>query len=156
MAKILYLIKEKVYGDGDIELDSKQKAMTVLVGVFAIVLVVVLVNVIKPPKRAGAASTADQQVSGQSGNTKIEWVMPEEIELKRNPMKFSGVSRVTQQGDILVSGIIDGDQPMAIVSGGRILEVGDVIEGLTVTKITSESVEFETADGEKLVRKVGK
>jgi hypothetical protein len=155
MAKMLYLIKEKVYGDGDIEIDSKQKATTALVGVFAIVLVVVLVNVIKPPKRAGADSMADQQVPGQSGNTRIEWVMPEEIELKRNPMKFSGVSRVTQQGDIVVSGIVDGDQPMAIVSGGRILEVGDVIEGLTVKKITSEFVEFETADGEKLVRQVG-
>ena len=44
---------------------------------------------------------------------------------------------------------------MAIVSGGKILEVGDVIKGLTVKKITSEFVEFETADGEKLVRQVG-
>ncbi len=156
MAKILYLIKEKVYGDGDIEIDSKQKAMTVMVSVFTIVLVVVLVNVLKPPKRAGSDSTVDQQASGQSGNARIEWVMPEEIDLKRNPMKFGGISRVTQQGKIVVSGIIDGDQPMAIISGGRILEVGDVIEGLTVKKITSEFVEFETADGEKLVCRVGK
>ena len=156
MAKILYIIKEKVYGDGDIEIDSKQKAMTVLVGLFAIVLVVILVNVLKPTKRVEADPSANQQASGQSGNAEIEWVMPEKIDLKRNPMEFGGVSRVTQQGEIVVSGIVDGDNPMAIVSGGKILEVGDKINGLTVKKITSEFVEFETADGEKVIRQVGK
>jgi len=155
MAKILYMIKEKVYGDGDIEIDSKQKAMTVLVGVFTIVFVVILVNVLKPTKRAETDSLANQQASGQSGNAEIEWVRPEKIDLKRNPMEFGGVSRVTQRGEIVVSGIVDGDNPMAIISGGKILEVGDKINGLTVKKITSEFVEFETADGEKVIRQVG-
>jgi len=156
MEKIIYLIKEKVYGDGDIEIDSKQKAMTVLVGVFTIVLVIILVNVLKPTKRVEVDSSANQQTSGQSGNAEIEWVMPEKIDLRRNPMEFGGVSQVTQRGEIVVSGIVDGDHPMAIISGGRILEVGDKINGLTVKKITSEFVEFETADGERLIRQVGK
>ena len=117
---------------------------------------------LKSPKSLPVqGSKAGQPVAVQPENAEIEWIRPEKIDLKRDPMQFGGgvmnrTQQVVQQNEVAVTGIIDGAQPMAIIEGGEILEVGDIIAGLTVKKITSEFVEFETADGEKLVCQVGK
>ncbi len=47
------------------------------------------------------------------------------------------------KASIVVTGIIDGDQPMAVISGGDILEIGDTHNGIKIVSISSEKVECE-------------
>ena len=54
---------------------------------------------------------------------------------------------------VAVKGIIAGDQPMVIFSGGEIVEKGGTINGITIVSISSEKVEFEK-DGKKWFQEV--
>lgn len=144
--------------------DPKQLKMLVLVAVLAVALVGVLFFVLsgspKPPQKAAAAGPAQQPnqtaaaAAAAAGN--IPWTRPEPWpEQIRDPMTMGTQGRTAENtpAEYVVKGIVFSQTRPSAIVGNRIVSVGDTINGMTVTAIAKDSVEFEK-DGKRWTQQV--
>jgi hypothetical protein len=125
----------------------RQKATLVIVAILPLVLIFVLARVFftKPAK----TGTKSAKANAAAVDSQIEWQIPPPLpEYFRDPMVFgsSGQSQEVQAGPVVKGIVYSEDNPCAVI-GERIVSEGDTVNGVTVVKINSDSVEF--TDGEK-------
>ena len=149
-------IKKAVFGAHS-RLDARQKKTGVLVGilsiVFAAVLFVSLGGVGQTQATAANAADSDSATSTQvTKKTAQEWQRPEPLpQSLRNAtspvVMRSGTTQgetATENGALTVKGIVfSKNKPSAIINN-EILSEGQTFDGITITKITKETVEFKT------------
>jgi hypothetical protein len=149
-------IKKAVFGAHS-QLDARQKKTGVLVGilsiVFGVVLFVSLGGVGQTQATAANAADSDSATSTQvTKKTAQEWQRPEPLpQSLRNAtspvVMHSGTTQTgatTENDALTVKGIVfSKNKPSAIINN-EILSEGQTFNGITITKITKETVEFET------------
>jgi len=138
--------------------NARQKTMVLFVPVLFIVLIVVLVRVITPPVRGTQSVDTKTLPSGNpEARTKIEWKIPEPYPVTlRDPMKVVQVKQVVvgKTGDeLIIKGIIWGEQNPLVIINKQTLKEGDTISGTTVVKINKDSVVLER-DGKNWTQSV--
>jgi hypothetical protein len=135
---------------------ARQKVMLVMMLVLPIVFVIVLSKVLFTPAQSRLGPGGETGSSAAVGlNSGINWQLPPPYpENIRDPMVFVTITQPQEGvGRPVVRGIVfSEDKPCAVV-GERIVSVGDVVEGATIVKINSDSVEFSMGD-ENWIQKV--
>ncbi len=143
---------------------TKQKAMVVTMPLLFIVLIFMLlkggvfgtsVRNIKASVENNASSVATADF-----NTKIDWEIPAPYPTTlRDPMRL-GPAATAQTGTgprtfvkLIVKGILYTEDSRSAVIGNHIVHEGEEILGVTVVKISRDSVEFEM-NGKKWTQKV--
>ena len=148
-------IKKAVFGTRS-SLDPRQKKAGVLVGilslVFGIVLFVSLGGVGKTQAVAADATNGNPTTQSQAAkktaqNWKSPNPLPKDLRNATSPeMVNSGTTQTgstTDSGALTVKGIVfSKNKPSAIINN-EILSEGQTFDGITITKITKETVEFE-------------
>jgi len=141
---------------------ARQKLMLILVPVLCVIFVIVLMNIFRSPPRkvakrpdvvkASVVKTADS-------GSRISWQAPPPYpENMRDPMQLVQAAApaetvVAEENKLAVKGIVySTDNPSAVI-GTQIVHQGDEVSGVTILKISEDSVEFE-ADGKKWTQKV--
>ncbi len=136
---------------------TRQKAMTILVPVLAIIMIFVLTQVLgtPSPKIIIPAGFGPANAAASSNNNTIDWQIPDPYPTTlRDPMQIGSVT--TDQaggGELIVKGIVYSEDNPSAVIGEQIVRQGDKISGITIVKISKDSVEFER-NGKKWTQKV--
>jgi hypothetical protein len=154
LLKILERLKHKLLAPKPGVNPVKQKLMIVLMPILLMVLIAVVANVLLKPTGKGtiAAARSASSAAASAFDGKINWQLPAPYPQNlRDPMNFGALASQSQGQDKesrpAVKGIVySEDNPCAVV-GDRIVSKGDVVNGATVVKINSDSVEF--TDGDK-------
>ena len=137
-------------------LDPRQKKAGMLVGilslVFGVVLFVTLGGVGKTQATAADATSGTQTNQIQmTKKTAQEWKRPEplpqDLRNATSPAMINSgtaqANQTTETRELIVKGIVfSKNKPSAIINN-RILSEGQTFDGVTIIKITKESVEFE-------------
>jgi hypothetical protein len=137
---------------------AKQKAETVLLVFFLIVLVVVLTRPFRSAISDSVASDlADPTKGGLSAKTdlEIDWPTPKVYRTDiRDPMILASARRfyVETLGPVVRGIVYSEDRPFAII-GIEMMREGEVDQGATIVKINPDSVVFEK-DGKTWTQKV--
>jgi hypothetical protein len=148
-------IKKAVFGAHS-QLDARQKKTGVLVGilsiVFAVVLFISLGGVGQTQATAANAVGSDSASPIQvTKKTAQEWQRPEPLpqDLRNATSPVAMRSDTTQAGGATENGVLtvkgivfSKNKPSAIINN-EILSEGQTFDGITITKITKETVEFE-------------
>lgn len=141
------------------KMDPKQLKMLVLVGVLSVVLVGVIFFVLSspaaPPKKA-AAGTAAQTHSAAPAAGPVAWTRPEPWPKQiRDPMTTGIQARTNEESgsECLVRGIVYSQTRPSAIVGDQIVFVGDTLNGITITAIGKDFVEFER-DGQRWTQQV--
>ena len=148
-------VKKAVFGAHS-QLDARQKKTGMLVGilsiVFAAVLFVSLGGVGQTQATAANAAGSDLATSTQvTQKTAQEWQRPEPLpqdlrDATSPVMMRSGTTQgetAAENGTLTVKGIVfSKNKPSAIINN-EILSEGQTFDGITIIKITKETVEFE-------------
>lgn len=154
-------IKKTIFGAHS-SLDPRQKKAGVLVGilslVFGVVLFVSLGGVGKTQAVVADDTSSDQTTQSQAAkktaqNWKSPESLPQDLRNATSPVSKSPVSKpgTEQQSGTetansdqwVVKGIVfSKNKPSAIINN-QIFSEGEVFNGITITKITKETVEFE-------------
>ena len=149
-------VKKAVFGSRNTSLDPRQKKAATLVGilslVFGVVMFVSLGGVGKTHPVAADAASGDQVTQNQTTKkTAQEWKSPEPLpqdlrnatspKMIRSGAQQEGTNAET--GALVVKGIVfSKNKPSAIINN-QILSEGQAYNGVTIVKITKETVEFE-------------
>ncbi len=140
---------------------ARQKLMLILIPVLCVIFVFILMNVFRSPPRKTAKRPNAVKASVKTANSdgKINWEIPPPYpENMRDPMQLAQVTTSvetagTEENQLTVKGIVySTDNPSAVI-GTQIVHQGDKVSGVTILKISEDSVEFET-DGKKWTQKV--
>ena len=148
-------IKKAVFGS-HASLDPRQKKAGMLVGilsvVFGVVMFVSLGGVGKTQAAAADATSGDQTTQIQvAKKTAQNWKnpnpLPQDLRNATSPkIVHSGTSEqgsTTESGALTVKGIVfSKNKPSAIINN-QILSEGQTFNGITIVRITKETVEFE-------------
>ena len=131
---------------------AKQKATVVMVPLFSIVLIFMLFRggVFGTGARHTEASAEDNAsgVVTAGVNTKIDWEIPAPYPTTlRDPMRLvpaaTGQTETGKTIKLIVKGILyTEDNPSAVI-GNQIVHEGETIRGVSIIKISKDSVEFE-------------
>ena len=158
----LQQIKNKLFKPKSGVSTAKQKATVVMVPLFSIVLIVMLFRggVFGTGARHTEASAEDNAsgVVTAGVNTKIDWEIPAPYPATlRDPMRLvpaaTGQTETGKTIKLIVKGILyTEDKPSAVI-GNQIVHEGETIRGVSVIKISKDSVEFEL-NGETWTQKV--
>jgi len=143
---------------------TKQKAMVVTMPLLFIVLIFMLLKggVFGTSVRNTEASAEDNasSVATADFNTKIDWEIPAPYPTTlRDPMRLGPAATAqTETGTrtfvkLIVKGILYTEDSRTAVIGNHIVHEGEEILGVTVVKISKDSVEFEM-NGERWTQKV--
>jgi len=144
---------------------TKQKATVVMIPLLFIVLIFMLFRGGVFGTSAGhTEASAEDTASGvvtAGAKTKIDWEIPEPYPTTlRDPMRLVPVeipqTEQTETGktiELIVKGILYSEDNPSAVIGGRIVHEGDKIRGVSVIKISKDSVEFEV-NGKRWTQKV--
>ncbi|MFH1371059.1 MAG: hypothetical protein ABII09_07235 [Planctomycetota bacterium] len=128
---------------------GRQKVMIVVMPILLIVFIVVLTRVLRSPSRSSVKNANNSAaLSNIPFDGKIDWQLPPLYpENLRDPMVFGSITQSKENADRpMVKGIVySEDNPCAVV-GDRIVSAGDVVQGATVVKVNSDSVEFAKGD----------
>ena len=148
-------IKKAVFGAHS-QLDARQKKTGVLVGilsiVFAAVLFVSLGGVGQTQATAANAAGSDLATSTQvTQKTAQEWQRPEPLpqdlrDATSPVMMRSGTTQgetAAENGTLTVKGIVFSKNKPSASINNEILSEGQTFDGITIIKITKETVEFE-------------
>jgi len=150
--------KIKLYGSPDGRIDKRQRNMTILVGVLSVVFAFVLIRIFGLSNKNTFNNTdalVNEKVLTPAGESEIQWNRPELYPSDlRDPMEYAS-SRTYGGGELVVSGVVYSDDPVAIIDGKMVRE-GAVIFGAKIIKINKNSVEFEDKNGKRFIIKVGK
>ena len=153
---LLPKIKKAVFGT-DTSLDPRQKKTGILVGilsiVFAVVMFVSLGGVGKTHAMAANNTNSEQTIQiSKSKKTAEEWERPEALpqDLRnatapvtaRIEPKQADDSVETTEGLVVKGIVFSKNRPSAIINN-QIYSEGETVNGVTIVKITKESVEFE-------------
>ncbi len=157
-------IKKMMYGSGKAQMNPRQKKMTILVGVLALVFGVVLFISLggagqSKAKPANDTTQADETQYQADRQNSMQWQKPQPLPAEmRNPM-IPGAKLSTQgqnaaeTGELVVRGIVFAkDNPSAIING-QIIRQGGSLYGVKIVNITKETVEFEK-DGKRWTQQV--
>ena len=145
---------------------TKQKAMVVTMPLLFIFLIFMLLKggVFGTSVRKTEASAEDNvsSVATVGLNTKIDWKIPASYPTTlRDPMQLGPVATAQTETEtetrtfvkLIVKGIVyTEDNPSAVI-GSQIVHEGEEIQGVTIVKISKDSVEFEM-DGKRWTQKV--
>ena len=148
-------VKKAVFGAHS-QLDARQKKTGVLVGILSVVFAAVLFVSLGGvgQTQATAANAAGSDLANPISVTKKtaqEWQRPEplpqDLRNATSPVVMrSGTTQgetATESGALTVKGIVfSKNKPSAIINN-EILSEGQTFDGITITKITKETVEFE-------------
>ncbi len=149
-------VKKVLYGSAGQTMDSRQKKMTLLVGVLAVVFAGVLVLTLGGvgEKKSKNKETAPETASVEPAQAQSleQWQAPAPLPTQmRDPMHPQESRPAPQEtyhlpGQLVVRGIVfSQNNPSAIVND-QIVRQGEVIDGVTVVAIRKDGVEFEQAD----------
>lgn len=141
--------------------DPKQLKMLVMCVVLSVVLAAVLFFVLsgspKPPKKAAAANAPQpRQTDVTTPPDTVPWTKPEPWpEQIRDPMTMGAQGRTGENtpAEFVVKGIVYSQTRPSAIVGNQIVSIGDTINGITVTAIEKDSVEFEK-DGKRWTQQV--
>jgi hypothetical protein len=144
---------------------TKQKATVVMIPLLFIVLIFMLFRggvfgTSAGHTEASAEDTAPGVVTA-GDNTKIDWEIPAPYPTKlRDPMRLVPVeipqtdqTETRKTIELIVKSILYSEDNPSAVIGGRILHEGNKIRGVSVIKISKDSVEFEM-NGKRWTQKV--
>ena len=141
---------------------AKQKAMVVMMPLLFIVLIFMLFRggVFGTSVGHTEASTEDTApgVVTAGANTKIDWEIPAPYPTTlRDPMRLVPVeipqTEISKTIKLIVKGILYSEDNPSAVIGNQIVHEGDTIRGVSVIKISYDSVEFEM-NGKRWTQKV--
>ncbi|MBN1816223.1 MAG: hypothetical protein JW828_02610, partial [Sedimentisphaerales bacterium] len=144
--------------------EARQKKMTALVTVLAVVFMSVLFFTLRSPKTSQAATQEKSEENpAATTSAEIAWTRPDAIPPDmRDPMKFNIVQNADGQtepnidtGLFDVMGIVQGQKGNTAIVSNKIVAEGDTILGARVQKINSDSVEFEM-EGRKWIQPIRK
>ncbi len=156
-------IKKALLGSSAAKMDPRQKKMTIMVGVLSVVFAAVLFVSLGGLGQSSKATTDEPSSAGTSAavqsENSLQWrspqPMPEQLRNPMDPVTSKVVSEQSSTGSdqVVVKGIVfSKTRPTAIIND-KILAQGESIGGLTVVKISKESVEFEK-DGQRWTQPV--
>lgn len=145
---------------------TRQKVMVITIPILAIILIFIFRQVLsKSPRKTKGDPAGDVALTvADDPGHEIDWQIPEPLpEIMRDPIQFPAQNNTqeedpptvdTKKSELLNLGTIvySHDKPSAVVNG-RIVHIGDEVNGVTILKINRDSVEFEK-DGEKWIQKV--
>jgi len=145
LLKILRPITDKFLAPQPGVSPLRQKATLVIAAILPLVLIFYLARVfIKPAKTGKKSAKANVAAAVDS---QINWQIPSPLpEYFRDPMVFGSSDQGQEQTGPIVKGIVFSDDNPCAVIGERIVSVGDTVNGATVVKINSDSVEFTAGD----------
>ena len=141
---------------------TKQKAMVVMVPLLFIALIFMLRGVFGTSVRKTEAFAEDNAPSAATAglNTKIDWEIPASYPTTlRDPMRLGPVAAAQTDTEtrtfvkLIVKGILYTEDNQSAVIGNHIVHEGEEIQGVTVVKISKDSVEFEM-NGKRWTQKV--
>ena len=147
LSKILRPITDKFLTPQPGVSPLRQKATLVIVAILPLVLIFVVAREFIKPAKTGKKSAKSNVAAAI--DSQINWQIPPLLpEYFRDPMVFgsSGQDQQVQTGPIVKGIVYSEDHPCAVI-GERIVSVGDTVNGVTVVKINTDSVEF--TDGDK-------
>ncbi|MCI0498842.1 MAG: general secretion pathway protein GspB [Planctomycetales bacterium] len=164
-------IKKAVFGSAKGSMDMRQKKMAVLVGVlsavFGVVLFVTLGGLGKGSAIAAAASAdAGAPASAAEKKTVEEWKAPQPLPADLRNAAAPAVSQTdhtqpqeqtpteaAKAGNPVVRGILFSRQKPSAIINNQVLTEGQTLDGVTIVRITRETVEFE-ANGKRWTQSV--
>lgn len=161
---LLQQIKSKLFTPKPGVSPARQTAMVIMVPILAIVMIFVIRQILsKSPHKTKGADTDDIPIvtANADPGDGIDWKIPEPITIvTKDPVKYpdQNDTQPNQQQNQSTGGnktetinirdiIFSKDKPSALV-GSKIVYVGDTINGMTITKINRDSIEFER-DGQR-------
>jgi hypothetical protein len=158
---LLQRIKNKIFKPKPGVNPARQKAMVIMVPILALVMIFAFRQVLsKAPRQTKGAGTGDVPIVTKADNSnQIDWKIPEPIKIvTKDPTELPDESKSNNQnqeqskttgevktatGTIIIRDIIYSDDKPSALVGSKIVYVGDVIDGITISKIDRDSVEFE-------------
>jgi len=141
---------------------TRQKAMVVMVPLLFIALIFAFRQVFGTTVRKTEASAEDNvsSVATADSNNKIDWDIPALYPTTlRDPMQLGQVATAQTETEtrtfvkLIVKGILYAEDNASAVIGNQIVHEGEKIRGVTVVKISKDSVEFEM-NGKRWIQKV--
>lgn len=150
-------IRKAVFGSNKGAMDARQKKMAGLVGVLGVVFGVVMfisLGGVGQTKAAPAGDTGQEQAVQSQGTKKTaqDWATPAPLPANLRDATATAssqteltkdVSENSASSELVVKGIVfSQNKPSAIVNN-EILTEGQSINGVTIVRITKETVEFK-------------
>jgi hypothetical protein len=144
---------------------TKQKAMVVMMPLLFIVLIsMVLKGGVFGTSAGHTEAPVEDTASGgvtAGANTKIDWEIPAPYPTTlRDPMRLvqveipqTGQTETRKTIKLIVKGILYSEDNPSAVIGNSIVHEGETIRGVSIIKISQDSVEFEM-NGKKWTQKV--
>lgn len=142
--------------------DPKQLKMLILVGGLSVVFIGVLFWALQSPaaspRKAAAAqnTSSDSQTASAPEKQPLIWTRPDPWpEQIRNPLAPAARGNTEQEvlSDFVVKGIVYSKTRPSAIIGDQIVYVGDTLNGITITAIEKDHVEFEQ-NGERWTQQV--
>lgn len=156
-------VRKALFGSAKGTMDPRQKKMTIMVAVLAVVFAGVLtvsLGGLGQKSQEAAPAAADEPTAVKPAVKSLqEWQMPEPLPAElRNPMAPQAAQRNAgtddaQPGQMIVKGIVFSKTNPTAIIGEKIVSQGETVNGATVVTITRDSVEFEK-DGRRWVQPV--
>ncbi len=144
-------------------MDPRQKKMTIMVAVLAVVFTGVLTVSLGGLGQTTAKSVKPAEISAApkaaSAKLQPQWQMPEPLPAElRNPMAPRTQETESQEADgdasrLVVKGIVFSRSKPSAIIGEKIVFPGETIGGAVIVAITRENVEFEQ-DGRRWTQQV--
>jgi len=149
-------LKKMLFGSQNTSLDPRQKKTAVLVGVLSVVFAAVMFvsfggvgKTQAAPSKDTAAETAGQSQAAKktAENWKNPDPLPQDLRNATSPVQVHSNPQPdnsdTETGALTVKGILFSNKNPSAIINDKILSEGQTINGVTVVKITKETVEFE-------------
>jgi hypothetical protein len=161
-------IKNKLFTPKPGVSDTKQKTMAAMMPVLFIILLVFVfkggIFGTKVRKTEASAEDTVSSVVAAGSNTKIDWEIPAPYPTTlRDPIRLGPVENAQTETEtetetrtlvtLIVKGILYSEDKASAVIGNQIMYEGEQIQGVTVVKISKDSVEFEM-NGKRWTQKV--
>jgi len=158
-------IRDKLFQPKSGGSTAKQKAMVVMMPLLFIVLIFMLFRGGVFGTSAGHTEASTEEaapgVATAGSNTEIEWEIPAPYPTTlRDPMRLvpveipqTGQTQTRKTIKLIVKGILYSEDNPSAVIGNSIVHEGETIRGVSVIKISKDSVEFEM-NGKRWTQKV--
>ncbi|HOK94852.1 MAG TPA: hypothetical protein P5175_01160 [Anaerohalosphaeraceae bacterium] len=159
-------VKKAVFGSAKGQVDSRQKKMAVLVGILSVVFAAVLyvtLGGLGKGKAIAAVSSPDPEQSVPALQKTIEdWKRPDPVPndlrdatvpVVRQAVPVQTADTDAEVGDLTVRGILFSQHKPSAIVNGQVVTEGQTINGVTVVRISRDTVEFE-ANGKRWTRSV--
>ena len=157
--KLSSQFKKMVFGSNKGALDARQKKMATLVGilsvVFGVVMFVSLGGVGQTKATAATNTEAEQNTQSQSTKKPAQaWTTPQPLpenlrdatSLGSKPVAADSASGDSASGELVVKGIVFSQNKPSAIINNDILTEGQSIDGVTIVKITKDTVTFKAGD----------